>query len=76
MTDIRENRPAAPPRYLRAVLTPKQYRYYTAYLYGNQTLADISIDYDVSITTVCKTIKRARERVLQYLDDEQRKASE
>lgn len=75
MTDIQERRQAAPPKYLRAVLTPKQYRYYSAYLYGGQTLADISIQYDVDITTVCKTIKRARERVLQYLEDEQRKAS-
>lgn len=76
MTDIRTDRPAAAPKYLRAVLTPVQYRYYTEYIYGGSTLADISIRYDRDITTICRTIKKARQRVLQYLEDEQRKAAQ
>lgn len=76
MSDIRENRLAAPPHYLRAVLTPTQYRYYTDYLYRGLKLADISLQYDVDITTVCRTLQRARQRVLRYLEDEQRKAAQ
>lgn len=68
MTDIRTNRPAAPPRYLRAVLTPTQYRYYTGYIYAGKTLAELSVEYDRDITTICRTLKTARRRVLDYLE--------
>ena len=67
MSDIRENRPAAPPKYLRAILTPVQYRYYTGYIYAGKGLAELSIEYDRDITTICRTIQKARLRVLDYL---------
>lgn len=51
---------------LRHVLSPTQYRYYTDYIYKGKKLADISIEYDVAISTVCVTIKRARQRILKY----------
>ena len=70
MTDIRENRPAAPPKYLRAILTPVQYRYYTGYIYAGKGLAELSIEYDRDITTICRTIKKARLRVLDYLAEQ------
>lgn len=50
---------------LRAILTKTQFRYWTAYYNDEQTLADISIMYDVHITTVCKVLKNARKRILQ-----------
>lgn len=58
----------APP-YLRHILTPTQYKYYTYYLYGGIKLADISMYYDVDISTVCRTIKSARKRVIAYLKE-------
>lgn len=56
------------PSYLRHILTPTQYKYYTYYLYGGIKLADISVYFDVDISTVCRTIKSARKRVLKYLE--------
>lgn len=50
---------------LRSILTKTQFRYWTAYYNDDQTLADISIMYDVHITTVCKVLKNARKRILQ-----------
>lgn len=55
------------PSYLRHILTPTQYKYYTYYLYGGLKLADIAIYFDVDISTVCRTIKNAQKRVLEYL---------
>ena len=57
-----------PPKYLRAILTPKQYAYYTEYVYGTDRLADIAIRYDVDITTVCRVIKTARKRIINYCE--------
>lgn len=54
------------PAYLRNVLTPTQYKYYADYYYNSMLLVDISIKYDVSIPTVCRTIKRAVKRINDY----------
>lgn len=49
-----------------AILTPTQYRYYRAYFHDGLKLADISIKYDVDITTVCRVLKNARARIIKY----------
>lgn len=54
------------PLYLQGILTPTQYRYYVYYMYGGIKLADIAIYFDVDISTVCRTIKNARKRILAY----------
>lgn len=59
------------PAYLRDILTPTQYKYYLYYVYGGLTLADISILFDRDITTICRTISKARLRVLNYLEKTQ-----
>ena len=58
---------SAPP-YLRAILTPTQYRYYVYYMYGGLKLVDIAMYYDVDISTVCRTIKNARKRIIAYVE--------
>ena len=50
---------------LRSILTKTQYKYWVEYYDNDRTLADISIMYDVHITTVCKVMKNARKRILQ-----------
>lgn len=49
-----------------AILTPTQYRYYMAYFRGGKSLAEISIAYGVDISTVCRVIKNARRRIIEY----------
>lgn len=51
-----------------AILTPTQYRYYSAYFRDGLKLADISIKYDVDITTVCRVLKSARARIIKYYE--------
>ena len=50
------------------ILTPKQYKYYKAYFRDGKKLADISIMYDVDITTVCRVLKSARRRMIDYYE--------
>lgn len=50
------------------ILTPKQYKYYKAYFRDGKKLADISIMYDVDITTVCRVLKSARRRLINYYE--------
>lgn len=64
---------SAPP-YLKAILTPTQHRYYTYYMYGGLKLADIAMYFDVDISTVCRTIKNARKRILAYIEQQQRES--
>lgn len=49
-----------------AILTPKQYDYYRAYFREGKTLANISLMYGVDISTVCRVIKNARRRIIEY----------
>ena len=49
-----------------AILTPTQLKYYTAYFRGGKSLAEISIAYGVDISTVCRVIKNARRRIIEY----------
>lgn len=49
--------------WLETNLTKTQYTYYMEYYDNNLTLADISIKYDVHITTVCRVLKNARRRI-------------
>lgn len=51
-----------------AILTPKQYKYYKAYFRDGKKLADISIMYDVDITTVSRVLKSARLRLITYYE--------
>lgn len=44
-------------------LTKKQFLYWYDYYINNMKLADISIKYDVHITTVCKVMQNARKRL-------------
>lgn len=69
-TQFDEKCDSAPP-YLKAILTPTQYRYYIYYMYGGLKLADIAIYFDVDISTVCRTIKNARKRILAYIERQQ-----
>ena len=64
---------SAPP-YLRAILTPTQHRYYVYYMYGGLKLADIAMYFDVDISTVCRTIKNARKRIIAYIEQQQRES--
>lgn len=54
--------------YMRNILTPTQYKYYVEYCYNGMLLTDISIKYDVDVSTVCRVIKNARKRILEYLE--------
>lgn len=54
--------------YMRQILTPTQYKYYVEYCYNGMLLTDISIKYDVDVSTVCRVIKNARKRILEYLE--------
>ena len=49
--------------FMRANLTKTQYNYWYAYYVLDKTLAEISIDYDVHISTVCHVLKNARKRL-------------
>lgn len=49
--------------WLQSVLTKTQYLYWIEYYINNLKLADISIKYDVHITTVCRVLKNARKRI-------------
>ena len=49
--------------YIRTVLTKTQYKYWYDYIINDMTLTDISIKYDVHITTVCRVVKNARRRI-------------
>lgn len=51
---------------LRQILTTTQYKYYTEYFDNGKTLGEISIIYDVDITTVCRVIKAARRRIISF----------
>lgn len=51
------------------ILTPKQYKYYRDYFREGMRLADISIKYDVDISTVCRVLKSARRRMLEYYNE-------
>lgn len=48
------------------ILTPRQYKYYKAYFRDGLRMADISIKYDVDISTVCRVLKSARKRLIEY----------
>lgn len=52
-------------RMMKHVLTKTQFRYWYDYYINDMKLSDISIAYDVHITTVCHVLKNARKRVLQ-----------
>ena len=51
---------------LEIILTPKQIKYYTAYFRDGKTLAEISIENDVTISNVCHCIRNARRRIIEY----------
>lgn len=50
---------------LQAILTKTQYKYWVDYFDNNLTLSEISIKYNVHITTVCHTLKKARKRIIE-----------
>lgn len=55
--------------YMRQILTHTQYKYYVDYCYNGMLLSDISIKYDVDVSTVCRVIKNARARLLSYFEN-------
>lgn len=55
--------------YMRQILTPTQYKYYVEYCYNGMLLTDISIKYDVDVSTVCRVIKNARKRMLKFFEN-------
>ena len=55
--------------YMRSVLTPTQYKYYVDYCYNGMLLTDISLKYDVDVSTVCRVIKNARARLLKFFEN-------
>lgn len=55
--------------YMRQILTPTQYKYYVEYCYNGMLLTDISIKYDVDVSTVCRVIKNARKRMLEFFEN-------
>ena len=50
-------------KYFRLYMTKTQYKYWYDYYVNDMKLVDISIKYDVHITTVCKVLKNARQRI-------------
>ena len=55
---------------LEMILTRTQCKYYRAYFKDGKTMMQIAADNAVDVSTVCKTIKAARHRLLQYYQKE------
>lgn len=58
------------PLFLRIILSEKQYRYYTAQRYEHLTILQISEKYNVSTSTVCRTIALAKTKILKYYENQ------
>lgn len=58
------------PLFLRIILSEKQYRYYTAQRYEHLTILQISKKYNVSTSTVCRTIALAKTKILKYYENQ------
>ena len=52
---------------LQAILTRKQYLYYNEYRQGKAP-AEIAARYRVDVSTVCRTLKRAKRKVIAYAE--------
>ena len=64
MSAIRAEQPP-----LETILTPKQLKYYTAYFRDAKKMVDISIENGVDISSVCRVIRNARKRIIDYYAD-------
>ena len=51
---------------LEIILTPTQLRYYRMYFRDAKTMGQIAAECGVDISTVCRTIKAARQRLLNH----------
>lgn len=51
---------------LEIILTPTQLRYYRMYFRDAKTMGQIAEECGVDISTVCRTIKAARQRMLNH----------
>ena len=51
---------------LEIILTPTQLRYYRMYFRDAKTMGQIAEECGVDISTVCRTIKAARQRLLNH----------
>ena len=58
------------PLFLRIILSEKQYKYYTAQRYEHLTILQISEKYNVSASTVCRTIALAKSKILKYYENQ------
>lgn len=56
------------PLFLRIILSEKQYKYYTAQRYEHLTILQISERYNVSASTVCRTLALAKSKILKYYE--------
>ena len=52
---------------LQAILTRKQYLYYMEYMHGAAP-AKIAEKHGVDVSTVCRTVKRAKRKVIAYAE--------
>ena len=59
-----------PPEFLTVILSQKQYNYYIAQKYEKQTILEISNRYNVSCSTVCRTLALARTKILKYYENQ------
>lgn len=59
-----------PPEFLTVILSQKQYNYYIAHKYEEQTILEISKRYKVSCSTVCRTIALAKSKILKYYENQ------
>lgn len=52
---------------LQVILTRKQYLYYIEYAKGKAP-AEIAARYNVDVSTVCRTIRRAKQKLITYAE--------
>lgn len=55
---------------IEIILTGTQLKYYREYFKNSKSMADISIMYGVDISTVCRVLKNARKRIIEYYNRE------
>lgn len=56
------------PLFLKIILSEKQYKYYVAQKYNHMTILQISEKYNVSTSTVCRTLALAKSKILKYYE--------
>lgn len=57
----------------KLILTQTQYKYYLSYFVDGKSLGEISVEYDVDVSTVCRVLKSARRRIIDYMAENPKK---